>query len=74
MLGGSSVIEIVKLRERGFGVKEIGRRTGFSRNTVRKYLRNPSVPCYGPRTPPVSKLAPFEAFVRESDQGWRVER
>jgi transposase len=77
MLGGSNVIEIVKLREQGVGVKEIARRTGFSRNTVRKYLRNPSVPRYGPRTPPASKLAPYEAYVRERairDGVWNAER
>ena len=65
MLGDSNVIEILKLREQGFGSKEIARRTGFSGNTVRKYLRNPSAPRYGLRRPPASKLAPFEADLRE---------
>ena len=71
------MIEIVRLRELGRGVKEIARRTGFSRNTVRKYLRSPSVPRYGPRAAPASKLAPFEGYVREraiKDGVWNAER
>jgi transposase len=63
MLGGQAVIEVLRLREAGVGVKEIARRTGFSRNTVRKYLRNPEVPRYGPRAQPSSKLEPFKPFV-----------
>jgi lambda repressor-like predicted transcriptional regulator len=38
----------VKLRKRGFGLKEIARGTGFSRNMLREYLRSPSLPRYGP--------------------------
>ena len=60
------MIEIMKLREQGVGVKEIARRTGFSRNTVRKYLRNPSVPRYGPRTPQSSPEPSVLSFLHQS--------
>lgn len=50
MLGGLEVVEVMRLRAAGLSVREIARRTGFSRNTVRKYLRAPEVPKYGPRS------------------------
>ncbi len=34
-----SLIQIFKLAESGLGIKEIGRRTNTSKNTVKKYLR-----------------------------------
>jgi transposase len=52
MLGGTDVIEIVRLHEvEGLGVRAIAKRLGLSRNTVRKYLREPAVPEYGPQRP-----------------------
>ncbi|MDQ7851261.1 MAG: helix-turn-helix domain-containing protein, partial [Armatimonadota bacterium] len=44
MLRGGSVMEIMRLHTSGLSIREIARRTGFSRNTVRKYLRRPVVP------------------------------
>jgi hypothetical protein len=43
----------------GVSIKEIARRTGHSRNTVRAALRSPEPPRYGPRPKRPSKLDPF---------------
>ena len=54
-----SVIRRWRLRE-GLSIREIARRTGLSRNTIRKYLANGEVePKYPPRVSP-SKLDPFK--------------
>jgi Mu transposase, C-terminal domain len=52
-------------------IKEIARRTGHSRNTIRSALRSPEPPSYGPRAPRPSKLDPFKAKIHEllSDDG-----
>jgi transposase len=52
-------------------IKEIARRTGHSRNTIRSALRNPEPPSYGPRPPRRSKFEPFKAKIHEllSDDG-----
>jgi len=42
---------------RGVSIKELVRRTGLSRNTVRAALRAPAAPKYG-RAPAGSKCAP----------------
>ena len=69
MLGGTDVIEIVRLHEvEGLGVRAIAKRLGLSRNTVRKYLREPAVPEYGPRRPASSKLEPHLAWLTERTQ------
>jgi transposase len=43
----------------GLSIKEITRRTGHSRNTIRSALRSPEPPSYGPRPRRPSKLDPF---------------
>ena len=66
----------MRLRAAGLGVREIARRTGFSRNTVRKYLRAPEVPKYGPRSAKSSKLDPFKPYLerRTAEGVWNAER
>lgn len=44
---------------RGLSIKEITRRTGHSRNTIRAALRSPEPPSYGPRPKRPSKVDPF---------------
>jgi len=44
---------------RGVSIKELARRTGLSRNTIRTALRSPSPPRYG-RAPAGSKVDPFK--------------
>ena len=49
----------------GVSSKEIARRTGDSRNTVRAALRSSRPPAYGPRARRPSKLDPFKAKIHE---------
>ena len=49
----------------GLSIKEIARRTGHSRNTIRAALRSPEPPRYGPRSPRPSKLDPHKAKIHE---------
>jgi transposase len=49
----------------GLSIKEIARRTGRSRNTIRAALRSPEPPSYGPRPRRPSKLDPFMAAICE---------
>lgn len=49
----------------GLSIKEIARRTGHSRNTIRSALRSPEPPRYGPRAPRPSKLDPFRVQIHE---------
>jgi transposase len=52
--------EIRAMREvRGLSIKEIARRTGRSRNTIRAALRSAAPPSYGPRPGRPSKLDAF---------------
>ena len=46
-------------------IKEIARRTGHSRNTIRSALRSSEPPSYGPRRPRPSKLDPFKGQILE---------
>jgi transposase len=49
----------------GLSIKEIARRTGHSRNTIRAALRSAEPPRYGPRARRPSKLDPFKARIHE---------
>lgn len=49
----------------GLSIKEITRRTGHSRNTIRQILRSPEPPSYGPRSPRPSKLDPHKPKIHE---------
>jgi transposase len=58
--------EIRAMREvERLSIKEIARRTGHSRNTVRAALRSPEPPRYGPRAARPSRLDPFKAKIHE---------
>ena len=57
---------ILDLHRQGLGVSAIARRTGFDRKTVRKVIASGlEPPAYGPRQPKLTKLSPFEAYLRE---------
>ena len=51
MLGGELALEIRVLGKHGKGVREIAREMGVSRNTVRRYLRDPEAARYRQRPP-----------------------
>ena len=57
-------IRAMKTVER-LSIKEITRRTGHSRNTIRSILRSPEPPSYGPRLGRPSKLDPHKDKIHE---------
>ena len=65
MVGGETALEIRVLAKHGRGVREIAREVGVSRNTVRRYLREPEAARYSGRPPQPGKLAAFEDYVRQ---------
>lgn len=66
MLTGEEVMDIRVLWRQGLSIHEIARRTGKSRNTVRRYLRSETTePAYGPRPPKPSLLDPFKVYLAE---------
>jgi transposase len=65
MLRGGEILEIMELHRQGFSIREIARRTGFSRNTVKKALAEKRLWKYKPRGPIGSKLDPFKPYLEE---------
>lgn len=58
-------MEIRILHRQGASIRGIARELGISRETVRKYLREPGrEPVYGPRSLRPSKLDPFKPYAR----------
>lgn len=58
-------MEIRVLHRQGVSIRAIARELRVSRETVRKYLREPQLePGYGPRAPWPSKLDPFKDYIR----------
>jgi transposase len=53
------------MARRGSGIREISRDLGISRNTVRRYLREPDVVSSSCRARRAHKLDAFESFLRE---------
>ena len=65
MVTGEEWVMVKLLTYQGVSISEIARRTGHDRKTVRAHLREAGPPCYGPRPPQPSKLAPYTAYVRQ---------
>ena len=65
MIGVELSMEIRVLAKHGKGVREIAREVGVSRNTVRRYLRDPDAVRYKGRPQRPVKLEPFKTYVVE---------
>jgi hypothetical protein len=65
MVGEQMAVEIRVLAKHGKGVREIARELGVSRNTVRRYLREPEAERYSARPPRASKLDPHKRYIVE---------
>jgi transposase len=66
LLGVELWAEIRRLKHvEGLSQREIHRRTGVHRDTIRKALASPTPPSYGPRPPRASKLDGFVATIEE---------
>ena len=66
MLRGKDVEEINQLKREGLSILAISNLTAYDRETIRKYLLEPTAkPEYPPRPKPVGKLEPFKAYLGE---------
>ena len=66
MVGVELWAEIRRLKHvEGLSQREIHRRTGVHRDTIRKALASSTPPVYGPRPSRLSKLEPFVATIEE---------
>ena len=60
------LVVTLDLHRQGLTVSAIAQRTGLDRKTVRKYIAaGLEPPAYGPRQPRPTKVAPFQAFLRQ---------
>jgi len=64
-LRGTHVQEIATLHRQGLSISQIARLMNLSRTTIRKYLKNPGTPVYGPRAKRPSKLDPHKTYIDE---------
>ncbi|MCT8338414.1 IS21 family transposase [Methanoculleus sp. Afa-1] len=53
------------LHHQGLNISQISRKTGYHRNTVRKYLAAQTVPTSAPRRTRLSKLDPFKEYIQQ---------
>ena len=58
-------MEVRVLARRGAKVKQIARELGISKNTVKRYLRDPQAGRYGPRAPRPRKLDAHLEYLQE---------
>jgi transposase len=65
MLTQEEAVEIRVMARRGESIRAIAKQFGCSRNTVRRYLREPAAQRYGPRAPRACKLDGFEPYLLE---------
>ena len=63
MLTQEQAVEIKVLMRRGAGIREMARELGCSRNTVRRYLREPAAQQYSPRAARSTKLDPYKDYL-----------
>ena len=64
MLTQELSVEIRVLARQGMSIRAIAQQLRVSRNTVRKYLRNPGLPIYPNRAARPTKLDPFKPYLQ----------
>ncbi len=65
MITAEVYVEIELLRRHGLSLRRIAAEVGCAVNTVRAHLAAPGLPRYERKVKRVSKLVPFEAYLRE---------
>jgi transposase len=65
MLRSETMISLHTMKAEGKSIREIARKMGHSRNTVRRYLRTEGLPERKSRLPKGSKLDPFKSLLQE---------
>lgn len=65
MLTQELSVEIRVLARQGMSIRAIAQQLRVSRNTVRKYLRQTSLPHYSSRAARPTKLDPFKPYLQE---------
>ncbi len=65
MLVKELFVDILVMHKQGRSIRAIARELDISRNSVRKYLRNPELPTYTPRAARGSKLDPYKPYLLE---------
>ena len=65
MITDEVYVEIELLRRHGLSLRRIAAEVGCAVNTVRAHLASPGLPRYARKVQRVTKLAPFEAYLRE---------
>lgn len=67
--------EIEELKRQGPSISDISMMTGYSRPTVRKYLRDHQISLYGPQAARPSKLDEYKIYIEEPTRAgvWNAE-
>lgn len=63
MLADAIVTQVRELQREGIPIREIARRLGIARNTVRKYVRPRLISAGRPDRPRPSKIAPYREYI-----------
>ena len=65
MLRGADVNDIKQFKREGLTINQISSLTGRDKKTIRKYLKQPRTPQYGPRSKRPTLLDPFVPYIKE---------
>ena len=74
MLGEIEVLELSTMYKTGMGLKELSRKTGYSINTIRKYIRDKKPIGYVIKSSRVTKLEAYKSYlnsrIEEAKPNW----